>query len=781
MSTSFYGLLHGVRADLRREVAQLEEQRRQLQEAPGKAGKDMASKIDQDGGGEGGGEEVEQQQEPPPPPQQQQQQQEDEYDEGQGNEESGEEEMGGDDGKRDYALANVDMELEAKRRMLELVEATERQLQDEWQRKNRPAHSPGEGGTEVRSSRGESLDSGHPQLTCVSVSRQPTSGVPAKRSLKAEPLPEPLPARPLPMAVWEDHLLPLLTCKEAARLGCTCKAMRVVVREHFAELGDVFLKELRAALTTFPGARSMSLDMRTGTGYGEKEAVVEWLRNGGHGGAIATMTARHRNVDTSVAAFVHAALRSGALPSLKSVAANLEFEDQCAILTEGLLRGMHELQLKVPCGRGIEPQLAALGHVRQLPALTKLDLELKISDYLRPRGEWPLFIPASLKTLRIVTKLDQWSRSLLSALPDMLVASGASLERLEVHLPNDRMSAGKGMVCVAQALRCCSPTLKGLRLVLENWVAPLKCAPGYASKMEGRRAQWAELLAGVSTCRELEKLVFPNVMMEPLFPRGTAFGRLTHLEMSDHEREHVPDAGEMGLWELMASGGLPALATLHIRLVGRLPGEGVKTRVAPAFEAVAGTLTHLSLANPYKWHGSSGELEWGYEMGVAIGKLRRLRDLTLDLSPSEDGRVYPALAQGLAAGGGDCPLPLLRRVVLPALIRTNADLLASLLLPSVEVFETGHSDASSALLTACALIQVGFKHTWAVGIHPELVSQVRAVAPFRVCKVKAQSYDFPVVRTSLVPGFLTRAVPILSRFVDGVMAGADIVGVNIHD
>jgi hypothetical protein len=50
----------------------------------------------------------------------------------------------------------------------------------------------------------------------------------------------------------------------------------------------------------------------------------------------------------------------------------------------------------------------------------------------------------------------------------------------------------------------------------------------------------------------------------------------------------------------------------------------------------------------------------GYELGVAVGKLRRLKDLALDLS--EDGRAYHAVAQGLAASGGDRPLPLLWRV-----------------------------------------------------------------------------------------------------------------------
>jgi hypothetical protein len=74
----------------------------------------------------------------------------------------------------------------------------------------------------------------------------------------------------------------------------------------------------------------------------------------------------------------------------------------------------------------------------------------------------------------------------------------------------------------------------------------------------------------------------------------------------------------------------------------------------------------------------------GYELGVAVGKLRRLKDLALGLS--EDGHFYHAFAQGLAASGGDRPLPLLWRVWVSSEVKTNADLLASLLLPSVRVF-----------------------------------------------------------------------------------------------
>jgi hypothetical protein len=43
----------------------------------------------------------------------------------------------------------------------------------------------------------------------------------------------------------DDHLLPLLTCKDVARLGCMCKALRGVVREHFKDIGSSKMEQLR--------------------------------------------------------------------------------------------------------------------------------------------------------------------------------------------------------------------------------------------------------------------------------------------------------------------------------------------------------------------------------------------------------------------------------------------------------------------------------------------------------------------------------------------------------
>jgi hypothetical protein len=100
----------------------------------------------------------------------------------------------------------------------------------------------------------------------------------------AEPQPQPLPSRALPEAVWGDYLLPLLTRKDAARLGRTCKALRGVVREHFKDIGTVGFRKLQAALTTFPRARTVALDDPSWHFDAKvREAMLQWLREGGRG------------------------------------------------------------------------------------------------------------------------------------------------------------------------------------------------------------------------------------------------------------------------------------------------------------------------------------------------------------------------------------------------------------------------------------------------------------------------------------------------------------------
>jgi hypothetical protein len=331
---------------------------------------------------------------------------------------------------------------------------------------------------------------------------------------------------------------------------------------------------------------------------------------------------------------------------------------------------------------------------------------------------WPrFFIPPSVKALRInLSEEGPPIQSLLRALPGVLAASGARLDRLEVILTEDLEELREGLAQLAQTLRCCSPTLKGFLLSAgaDSLIQIDSDGRDFDRQVQQLRVQWADVLAGVSACCELQVLVLPRVEVVPLFPPGTAFGRLIHLEMSDNGRKLWPNARGIGLWEVMASGGLPALAKLSVWLDGLLGGdEEVRSRVAPGLEAVAGTLTHLCLDKSPRGEFPSDDSFVGYEFGVAVGKLRRLTDLALGLS--EDGHFYHAFAQGLAASGGDGPLPLLWRVVLSSEVKTYADLVASLLLPSVRVFRSCHCDVRGALLTACALRQAGYMHIWVPG------------------------------------------------------------------
>jgi hypothetical protein len=571
------------------------------------------------------------------------------------------------------------------------------------------------------------------QLELVLIVWQPTPAAALKRSRATspgvEPQPQPLPAWAVPPAVWEDHLLPRLTGKDAARLGRTCKALRGMVRAHFqGDLGHVQLQRLRDALTTFPRARSTELCYgnrvpRVPWGNAREEALIEWLREGGRGAGLTTVGATGLcDVSMGAESFVHAALRAGALPSLRSLAVHLKYPDHRASLTGGFLRGVHELRLEVVCIDEVAPQLAALSLVRHLPDLATLNLTvIRDPDAQQDPEPWPPFTPPSLTTLRIGFGGNFLSDSLLGALPGTIEASGATLERLELPVGAYVYQVGDALIHVAQAVRCCSATLKDFRL--STSLGTLGLEGGEEEDGDGEverlRVDWADLLAGVSACRELEVLVLPHTEFGAVFPPGTAFPRLTHLEItapetsSDHVREHPPGAGGVGLWELMASGGLPALAKLRVSPEGALGRRGeVRGRVAPAFEAVAGTLTHLSIEIEVGAVGWGDEGEAGYEWGLAVGKLRRLKELALGLST--DGRAYYAFARGLAASGGDRPPPLLRRIKVAYLMRTNADLLASLLLPSVRVFDSCYSGHRPALLTACALRQAGYKHTWAL-------------------------------------------------------------------
>jgi hypothetical protein len=303
--------------------------------------------------------------------------------------------------------------------------------------------------------------------------------------------PQPLSTRDLPAAVWEDHLLPLLTCKDAGRLECTCKALRGVVREHFVGAVDpIELDVLPMALTTFPRARTLDIFEENGWDtmealadclrkkghmpddddfvWGDRvlfEALIDWLREGNRGQYLTKVTSAC--INDFAERLVYAGLQQSLLPSLKCIRVSLTVEAQRASLMQGLAGAMRELELQFKCIQDdhveLDRQLAALGVVQQLPNLVKLVVWVgdKKGNYTVP---WPPFIPSSLKALRINTSTEGMGRlvneSFLRSLSDMLHARKTTLERLETEIPSDLASLGEGLIDVAQILRCSSPTLE---------------------------------------------------------------------------------------------------------------------------------------------------------------------------------------------------------------------------------------------------------------------------------------------------------------------------------
>jgi hypothetical protein len=235
------------------------------------------------------------------------------------------------------------------------------------------------------------------------VAWQPSPVAPLKRShpLSREVTPQPLPTRALPTALWEDHLLPLLTCKEAARLGCTCKALMGVVRGHFQDLGRIRVSQLPMALTTFPGARKAELiEPPRAWDSARARALERWFCEQGGARALTTV----RPFGPTARKMVGDALKAGALPSLvKGVDLLLDCPRERDILTQGHLAAMHQLRVYVELIilDEMESQLSALGLVRRLPALTELKLHISPPPHYTDRRlvQWLSFIPPSLKTL----------------------------------------------------------------------------------------------------------------------------------------------------------------------------------------------------------------------------------------------------------------------------------------------------------------------------------------------------------------------------------------------
>jgi hypothetical protein len=381
------------------------------------------------------------------------------------------------------------------------------------------------------------------------------------------------------------------------------------------------------------------------------------------------------------------AVRAGALPNvtclrcMRLVPANPIHRE---ILWGGMLRRLERLE--------VSSHPADLGPLRCCPHLRLLDLKYDDVPEAGSRPPFiPPFIPASLKSLILDIRHVATFESLLCELPFMLQASGAALEEIQITtgLPWSAVFSAEGGAALAQVLRTCASSLKTFRLK-----AHTRESSGCIRHLE---------TGLMSCCGTLEVLDCSWEVFTALPANCPSFTRLTRL---------VLDWPRGLTWDVIASGRVPALATLSVQVSREMVvGEGGGV-LARALASVRGTLRGLVLSSFRAGDLPAGadELPAGasYELGAAIGKLRRLSSLYL-YGLFTDGRDYHAVGQGMAASGG---CPELFEVRLTG-VKTNHDWLTykpGLIVPSVrDLHIEGSATEEDALLLGCGLVQAGYQ------------------------------------------------------------------------
>jgi hypothetical protein len=493
----------------------------------------------------------------------------------------------------------------------------------------------------------------------------------------------------LPSSVWQEHVRPVLSLKEAVGLRGVCKALRGMVAAWPVRLyGSLHAEKLQVALTCFPAAERLAITSKKALAPAEESRMVELLR--GHGGTL-------KHVDAGgggAKQLLSSAVRAGALPNLIDFDFFLHLPTDREILSGGMLPLLQTVKLQVTHPE----QVSAFDHLRQLRHLRSL--------WLSSRGAlgpaFPPFPPPSLKALTLEIDDAATIESLLDQLPSALRTRGTRLEEIDVRT-SPFIPGGLRAECgdaLAEVLCACSSTLKIFRVknLLLRVPGPTRIPP---------------LTPGLfSCCPTLEVLHCPWDAFSALPATCPTFPRLTELVLSGGPGEDID--GTLTVWDIMASGRLPALATLVISRVHRAWWEdwtGVDSAgpMAGAFEAVGRTLKKLAFSGSC---GGYGLLPAGacYELGAAIGKLRRFRFPDIDLL--NNGRDYHAVGRGVAASGG-CPELFELRL---DRVDKNLDLLAcepSLIVPSVRVPDfVGCGTEEEALVFCCGLVQMGHKRVF---------------------------------------------------------------------
>jgi hypothetical protein len=499
-------------------------------------------------------------------------------------------------------------------------------------------------------------------------------------------------ATAFPRGVWLDYLLPHFTFHEAVMLRATCKSMRAITADMRADLGRQPVEFLRDMLTCFPKAISVTLDETVDEeeeGYlppAEVGRLVAWVRKRGN-----SLTRVNSREWSCMGPFVRRGWRAGLFKAVKSVSLDLSEFKERDLIVDGVVSGVESIALH-SIDEGHD-ELAALGHLRHLPALKEIACYFEILDDVI----LPPFIPPSLEVLKLESMFAE-SVLLLGCLPPMIESSGAKLRRLHLSL-GDLGDEGNARG-VQSLLQACAPTLKEIAFDSDESILSA-----------------VELVEGLAGCPHLESVSIPLSAFAAVSPGGGATIRLAHLCLSV-DLSGGRDLSTLALWGLMARGGFPTLTSLTLNTNQWHWGAELGPALLAAFEGVAGTLKTLTLTdrsfdkNSYDESDEGGVLPGAdavlMPLGEAIGRLQKLETLELDLGGY--GLAYHWIAWGMAKGEGACPA--LRS--LTCAVERDAVWLGrrpSIILPSVRALRVNFfcSRGAEPLSLACGLNILGYE------------------------------------------------------------------------
>jgi hypothetical protein len=482
-------------------------------------------------------------------------------------------------------------------------------------------------------------------------------------------------ATAFPRPVWLDHLLPLLELEDIVILRATCKAMRAIVADMRAHLYLRPLRDLRAMLTCFPKAADACLCDDKSLTLAEQDNLIAWLKERGH-----SLT-RVQNPNHSVEPFHRRAWRAGAFGSIKNVNLHLKDPEDRELILDGFVSGVESIYV-ASSPEASEVERAALAPLRTFPALKEIACYMMGSE----DTTLPPFVPPSLEKL---TFRAVGTRPLLQlgCLHGMIKSSGAKLQSLKLLL--EEVDDGDVARGVRSLLQACASTLKEFELPAQSSFQPP-----------------VEVLEGLASCPHLERLTARTITFAVMPPGGVTF-RLSHLDLTYHNGDEG-SLSSLALWGLMAQGGFPTLSSFSLDTFRCRWGAELGPAVVAAFEGVAATLKTLKLG-PRLIAAAMGEHEaYGValQVGEAIGKLRRLETLDLDIG----GRSYwyHRVAEGMAKGA----CPALRSLSLK--IEREAVWLAyrpTIILPSVRALRVtfGRRPETEPMGVACVLTALEYR------------------------------------------------------------------------